>query len=100
MHESGMVTTEQKLVALANPRVAMSKSVLAAFYFLWTGGFYIRTTKICKVLVRWTSKVKKKVFCTGNYFIFHQDDQTQPTFEMTPGFKPFTILKCVIHRTN
>ena len=24
----------------------------------------------------------------------HPDDQTQPTFEMTPGFKPFThILK-------
>ena len=22
----------------------------------------------------------------------HPDDQTQPTFEMTPGFKPFTIL--------
>ena len=21
----------------------------------------------------------------------HQDDQTQPTFEMTPGFKPFTM---------
>ena len=21
----------------------------------------------------------------------HLDDQTQPTFEMTPGFKPFTI---------
>ena len=21
----------------------------------------------------------------------HQDDQTQPTFEMTPGFKPFTV---------
>ena len=20
----------------------------------------------------------------------HPDDQTQPTFEMTPGFKPFT----------
>ena len=20
------------------------------------------------------------------------DDQTQPTFEMTPGFKPFTVL--------
>ena len=20
----------------------------------------------------------------------HSDDQTQPTFEMTPGFKPFT----------
>ena len=26
----------------------------------------------------------------------HPDDQTQPTFEMTPGFKPFTVLlnKC------
>ena len=24
----------------------------------------------------------------------HQDDQTQPTFEMTPGFKPFTIFLC------
>ena len=23
----------------------------------------------------------------------HPDDQTQPTFEMTPGFKPFTIMK-------
>ena len=22
----------------------------------------------------------------------HPDDQTQPTFEMTPGFKPFTKL--------
>ena len=22
----------------------------------------------------------------------HLDDQTQPTFEMTPGFKPFTTL--------
>ena len=23
----------------------------------------------------------------------HPDDQTQPTFEMTPGFKPFTIKR-------
>ena len=22
----------------------------------------------------------------------HTDDQTQPTFEMTPGFKPFTAI--------
>ena len=22
----------------------------------------------------------------------HPDDQTQPAFEMTPGFKPFTVL--------
>ena len=22
----------------------------------------------------------------------HPDDQTQPTFDMTPGFKPFTVI--------
>ena len=26
----------------------------------------------------------------------HPDDQTQPTFEMTPGFKPFTVLNSVV----
>ena len=26
----------------------------------------------------------------------HPDDQTQPTFEMTPGFKPFTVLLLLI----
>ena len=26
----------------------------------------------------------------------HVDDQTQPTFEMTPRFKPFTILTIVV----
>ena len=25
----------------------------------------------------------------------HPDDQTQPTFEMTPGFKPFTKMLVV-----
>ena len=25
----------------------------------------------------------------------HPDDQTQPTFEMTPGFKPFTVLQLI-----
>ena len=25
----------------------------------------------------------------------HPNDQTQPTFEMTPGFKPFTIIVLV-----
>ena len=25
----------------------------------------------------------------------HPDDQTHPTFEMTPGFKPFTFCICV-----
>ena len=96
MRESGMVSTEQKQVALENLRVTTSKSDLPAFYFLWTSGFYVRTTKICKVLLRWTSEVKKQFFYSGNYSIFHLDDQTQPTFEMTPRFKPL----CVIHRTN
>ena len=26
----------------------------------------------------------------------HPDDQTQPTFEMTPGFKPFTIVIMIL----
>ena len=25
------------------------------------------------------------------------DDQTQPTFEMTPGFKPFTVLSLLLY---
>ena len=25
----------------------------------------------------------------------HPDDHTQPTFEMTPGFKPFTVAQTV-----
>ena len=25
------------------------------------------------------------------------DDQTQPTFEMTPGFKPFTIYTLILN---
>ena len=27
----------------------------------------------------------------------HPDDQTQPTFEMTPGFKPFTVEQIFIY---
>ena len=26
----------------------------------------------------------------------HPDDETHPTFEMTPGFKPFTVLNYLI----
>ena len=26
----------------------------------------------------------------------HPDDQTQPTFEITPGFKPFTVLSSTL----
>ena len=28
----------------------------------------------------------------------HPEDQTQPTFEMTPGFKPFTETDFFAHR--
>ena len=27
----------------------------------------------------------------------HPDNQTQPTFEMIPGFKPFTIMFLLLH---
>ena len=38
--------------------------------------------------------VEKSVTVNNNSPIqdyVHLDDQTQPTFEMTPGFKPFTV---------
>ena len=28
---------------------------------------------------------------------FHPDDRTQPAYEMTPGFKPFTMKDYVRH---
>ena len=31
-----------------------------------------------------------------DYRYVHPDDQSQPTFEMIPGFKPFTVLMLVI----
>ena len=27
----------------------------------------------------------------------HPDNQTQPTFEMTPGFKPFTVTTSLVY---
>ena len=27
----------------------------------------------------------------------HPDEQTQPTFEMTPGFKPFTVTTSLVY---
>ena len=30
----------------------------------------------------------------------HLQDQTQPTFEMTPGFEPFTVLKKAIGKST
>ena len=30
----------------------------------------------------------------------HPDDQTQPTFQMTPGLKPFTVLRNSLLQCN
>ena len=30
----------------------------------------------------------------------HPDNQTQPTFEMTPGFKPFTVLRETLEKDS
>ena len=43
--------------------------------------------------------VKTSVTVNNNIPIqdyIHQDNQTQPTFEMTPGFKPFTMMIMVM----
>ena len=45
-----------------------------SFFFLWTSGFCVRTTTICKVPVRWTSKVKNKVLCPANFRFNLLDD--------------------------
>ena len=44
---------------------------------------------------------RKKVFCPVIILFFTQTIKLdQPTFEMTPGFKPFTVLMCVVHQTS
>ena len=30
----------------------------------------------------------------------HPNDQTQPTFEMTPGFKPLAVLIDILNKTD
>ena len=30
----------------------------------------------------------------------HPDDQTQPTYEMPPGFKPFTVMTTLLTTNN
>ena len=37
-----------------------------------------------------TAQVVETSVTVNNYV--HPNDQTQPTFEMTPGFKPFTVV--------
>ena len=48
------------------------------------------TLKMTTAQVVETSVTVNKNSPIQNYV--HPDDQTQPTFEMTPGFKPFTVL--------
>ena len=55
--------------------------------------------------LRWMNTaqvVEKSVTVTNNSPIqdyVHRDDQTQPNYEMTPGFKPFTIKDYARHWT-
>ena len=45
------------------------------------------------------ARKNEDVYCTGCRNVspiqdyVHPDDQTQPTFEMTPEFKPFTVIR-------
>ena len=41
-----------------------------------------------------TAQVVEMSVTVNNNSPIHLDDQTQPTFEMTPGFKPFTERLC------
>ena len=50
----------------------------------------IQLTLTLKMTTACAQVVETSVTVNNNYV--HPDDQTQPTFEMTPGFKPFTKL--------
>ena len=41
----------------------------------------------------------QELFCMNKWWNISNimGDQTQPTFEMTPGFKPFTIIKQLLN---
>ena len=41
-----------------------------------------------------TAQVVETSVTVNNNSPIHDDDQTQPTFEITPGFKPFTKSYC------
>ena len=45
-------------------------------------------------LIKWSSVTVNNNSPIQDYD--HPDDQTQPTFEMTPGFKPFTVLHTML----
>ena len=45
-------------------------------------------------LIKWSSVTVNNNSPNQDYD--HPDDQTQPTFEMTPGFKPFTVLHTML----
>ena len=48
------------------------------------------TLKVATALVVETSVAVNKCSTIQDYV--HADDHTQPTYEMTPKFKPFTIM--------
>ena len=55
-----VLTVNNPPVFVVTPWSATTNLFGQHFIFLWTSGFCARTTKICKVLVRWTNEVKKK----------------------------------------
>ena len=57
-----VLTVHHPVVFVMTPSSATTNLFWRGFFFLWTSGFCVRTTKICKALVWWTSEVKKKFF--------------------------------------
>ena len=52
----------------------------------------IQLTLTLKMTVAQVVKTSVTVNNSPIHDYVHLDDHTQPTYEMTPGFKPFTIL--------
>ena len=71
--------------------IVLTKNVKIISFVLSTDVIQLTLTlKMTTAQVVETSVIVNNNSPIQNYV--HPDDQTQPTFEMTPGFNPFTVL--------
>ena len=111
LREHDNLTNNRRLFNCDNRRIETHQSLITSLHSQLTNQInnqsIIPSTDVIQLtltLKMTTAQVvKTSVTVTNNSPIqdyVHPDDQTQPTFEMTPGFKPFTIkimLTCISH---
>ena len=99
---SGMPSVKPSVVDAWSPQYLLSQLILF-FIGKINNQSIIPSTDVIQLtltLKMTTTQVVETSVTVNNNSPFqdyvHPDDQTQPTFEMTPGFKPFTIfIRCL-----